>query len=110
MPEIRCNLFSLGSAADNGIEAKISKDNLQLMRNNQVVAIGSRVSDRLYALHFETQVQSKANVAVTGASLQTYHKRCSHCSYKTLREMMKGDAVSGMVVTNVRGNESDDQF
>jgi len=69
VPEIRCNLFSLGSAADNGIEARMNKENLQLMRNNQVVAVGSHVSDRLYALHFETQNQFKASIAKFGASL-----------------------------------------
>lgn len=110
VPEIRCNLFSLGSAADNGVEAKISKDNLKLIRNNQVVAVGSRVFDRLYALHFETQVLPKANVAVIGASLQTWHERCGHCSYKTIREMIKCDAVNGMVVTDVKGSESNDPF
>lgn len=110
VPEIRCNLFSLGSAADNGVEAKIGKNDLQLIRNNKVVAVGSRVSDRLYALHFETQIQSKANVAVTGASLQTWHERCGHCSYKTIREMAKGDAVNGMVVNSVKSDESDNQF
>lgn len=70
VPEIRCNLFSLCSAADNGVEAKIDKENLQLRKNNKIVAVGSRVSNRLYALHFETHIQPTANVAVTGASLQ----------------------------------------
>jgi len=110
VPEIRCNLFSLGSAADNGIEARMNKENLQLMRNNQVVAMGSRVSDRLYALHFETQNQFKASIAEFGASLQTWHERCGHCSYKTIREMAKGEAVNGMVVTDVRDNGNEDQF
>lgn len=110
VPKIRCNLFSLGSAADNGVKVKIGKDNLKLTRNNKVVAIGSRISDRLYALHFETQVQLQANIAESGSSLQTWHERCGHCSYKTIYEMAKGEAVNGMVITDVKDNEDNEKF
>lgn len=32
VPEIKYNLFSLGSAADHGVEVKIGKNTMQLMK------------------------------------------------------------------------------
>lgn len=69
------------------------------------------MSDGLYTLYFETHIQSQANVAESGASLQTWHERCGHCSYKTIRKMSKGNAVNGkMVVTDIGNSESDNLF
>lgn len=111
VPDIGKNLLSIGAAADNGIEARLSKISIKLMSDNNVIACGTRISDGLYSMNFETITNASANVSSASANEQVWHERYSHANYKIIRQLANSSAVDSIQVTdNSNINEKADYF
>lgn len=108
--DIGKNLLSIGAAADNGVEARLSKTNIKLISRNKVIASGTRVSDGLYLMNFETIANASANVSSISANEQVWHERFGHANYKVIRQLANGSAVEGMQIDKVNTNKEDNQF
>lgn len=105
VPDIGKNLLSVGAAADNGVEARLSKAGIKLMSNNNVIACGTRISDGLYTINFKTIINASANVSSASADEQVWHERFGHANYKVIRQLANGSAVDGMHMTNMSNTE-----
>jgi len=57
------NLLSIGAVADNSVDVRLSKTGIILMSRSNVIPCGTRTSNGLYYMHFETVVKASANVA-----------------------------------------------
>jgi hypothetical protein len=102
---------SVGAAADNGVEARLSKTDIKLMSKNGVVACGTRVAHGLYSMDFETIVNASANVASAAANEQVWHERCGHVNYKAIRQIANNSAVDDMqMIGKSNADEETDQF
>lgn len=98
VPNIGANLFSIGAAADSGVNCNFTKNQVQVCRNNRLVAVGTRVGKNLYHLDIEaippTSEESLPSAALL--SLSTWHRRFGHVNYATIQKMSSNSLVSGL--------------
>jgi len=110
VPDLRKNLLSIGAAADNNIEARLSKTNIKLMFNNNAIAYGTRISDGFYSMNFKTIVNASANVSSATANEQVWHERFGHANYKVIQQLANSSAVDGMQMTIKSNANKEDRF
>lgn len=87
--------MSIAAAADNGVEAQLSRTGIKLAFGNKVIACGTRISDSLYSMDFETIVNASAN---TASSQRNRCERFDHANYKAIRQLANGLAFNGTQV------------
>lgn len=98
VPEIRKNLFSIGAAADKGVQARLTSDKCLLEAGGKVVAVGVRCDSKLYRLLMRTSLPEQANAVSLPTPLKVWHERFGHVNYKTLKEMVSSSSKLPAVV------------
>jgi len=111
VPDMGKNLLSIGAAANNGVEAHLTKTDIKLMSKDKVIACGTRTSNGLYHMHFETVANASANVASAAATEQVWHERFGHANYKVIRKIANNLAVDGVQMTDKSNTDKEnDRF
>lgn len=76
VPGLRQNLFSIGSAAKNGIVARVNQDSIDFYKEETMV-MGAERENNLYII----DIEPKANmVFANSATLENWHARFGHVS------------------------------
>ena len=93
VPQLHCNLFSVGAAADQGFTAEFGQDGCQLKSYGKVIVTGSRMN-RMYVL--DTGENCYATGIGTASKLQRWHERLGHVNEAGLLRMQKEALVEGL--------------
>lgn len=97
VPEIKFNLFSLGTALDKGLTQKSDNEKCYLYKNKNCVAMGVR-EDRLFRMKFrinfiedqmKNTTQAQVSTAISISSLQDWHKKMGHQNLEQTRKILK---------------------
>lgn len=109
VPELGKNLFGIGSSTDRGAIATFGKYDMKLKKNGCVVARGYRPGNGLYRIKMKAIVCLEANVASSAAPVNIWHERFGHTNFRTVRELVRGDAVTGIEVMDRNVQADEDQ-
>lgn len=112
VPGLGTNLFSIGAATENGLEARFQGDRVFFYRGNSLILTGKRTGDTLYLLNLKPQIKlesanttdhvGKAFGANLRASLTVWHKRLGHANYQNILKMASKDLAEGLNMTAER--------
>jgi hypothetical protein len=96
VPDLGQSLFSLSSAAEQGIEFKIDQESLKILQGQEVIMTASKVNG-VYLLEFEIIRELTALVAAT---MDDWHQRLGHPSTDVIERMARKSSVEGMKLKN----------
>lgn len=108
VPEIGRNLFGIGSSTDRGAIATFGKYEMRLKKNGNVIVKGHRPGSGLYRIKMKAIVCPEAYVASSAASVNVWHERFGHTNFRTVRELVRGDAVTGIEVKHCEAQNNDE--
>lgn len=94
VPGLRKNLFSEGVVTKNGMKVTKENNRAEIYEDGLLKAIAVRESNNLYKLLFRTCI-GEANT-IAQESLKTWHDRLGHVNFKTLRNMINKEIISGV--------------
>lgn len=102
IPELSENLLSIGQSIELGCNVQFNESRADFYRDGELVLSSSKGADDIYYTVELTPVVNRAvcESALLGATLEDWHKRLDHCSFDTVRALVKSDAVTGMTVAN----------
>ena len=102
VPGLTENLFSVGRALTQGCEVKFASKTVEFIKRGKTALRGHKLTKGLFVLNLKPIKLNKSaynNEALTGTSLEDWHKRFSHCSVDAIKELVKKNAVNGIRVT-----------
>lgn len=82
VPELKCNLFSVGAALDKGLKMASTQSVCKIMDGDRTVAVGAR-SNKLYLMQFEISNRSRSRIRRSG----TRKHRLSELAEELAREV-----------------------
>lgn len=99
VPELQYNLFSIRRVGKLGMRITFERDQVKIVRNDEVVAVGS-VAGKLYVLNAMVK-RGHVNEALVSSSLSQYelwHRRFGHIGKSGLRKLVRDDMVKGVTL------------
>lgn len=101
VPKLRKNLFSVGVCTNKGLEVRFCGNNVNVMRNNKVIASGAKQGNDIYRMFFKV-VEPGNNVQanVSSTNLSVWHERLGHVGHRAIRELVKKGLVNGVTLTD----------
>ena len=102
VPELGTNLFSIAAVIDLGVKATFSGTCVNFFtQNGDLVMMGERVGRTLYLLAIQPRPQLEgvlgtALVSSISPTLNTWHRRLAHVSYKNIIKMASSGVVDGL--------------
>nr|CAH0098495.1 unnamed protein product [Daphnia galeata] len=98
VPRLGTNLFSIGTATENGMEAVFIDNQVFFFRNGKVEITGKRARRTLYHLNIRSHINERdaAYSATKGTSMAVWHQRLAHVNTKTIRRMFTQGIVDGL--------------
>lgn len=89
VPELKFNLFSLGSTLDKGLTQDATKDRCLLKLNGHIQAVGNR-QNNLYRMRFVVINPGDNSGSPTAlvCSLRTWHERLAHQNYPYVKTLL----------------------
>lgn len=103
VPKLTENLFSVVKVMKLSCNVQLNQRNctVDFLRNGKLVLQGKKKENSTYFLLNlkPTNEQLKGN-ALLGATLGDWHRRLSHCSKETVKQMIKNKTVEVMTITN----------
>ena len=89
VPRLGTNLFSIGTATENGIEAVFIDNQVFFFRNGKVEITGKHAGRTLYHLNIRSHINERdaAYSATKGTSMAVWHQRLAHVNTKTIRRL-----------------------
>jgi len=100
VPEIKKNLFSIGTCTEKGFKVTFDNEWAKITRLSENIAIGVKQTNKVYRMLFRTSVienNGEANVSTT--SLRLWHERLGHVNSRTLKELTTEGLVDGVQVS-----------
>lgn len=101
IPELRKNLFLLLVLMERRIDIKLTERNIKMFFNSQLIG-----HQEIYALgrgilrmKFKTIWPAEVN-ATEGESLKLVHEKLRHASIKTIKKMVKNEAISNLKLSD----------
>lgn len=101
VPDLKFNLFSIGAADEQGIEARFNEGRLVFSKRGKELFYGFKKSGAYYVNLPVTTEQ----FTCCKATLSEWHKRFGHISNKVIERMAKDKIVQGLEITS-KGDES----
>lgn len=92
---IGSNLSSFAQTTDNDIQIVTNKQHMLFQKDGKEIARGVRTGN-VYTVHFDVQLAQPQTACA--ATLEEWHQRFGHIAGANIRQMMKTNAVSGLVV------------
>lgn len=86
VPEMKYKLFSMSQATDKGCVIVAKKTKVEIMRDQEVMALAVR-RGKLYYMQFE-EVMSTATVAAADLTIQDWHLRLAHQNTGQVKKML----------------------
>ncbi|XP_045023002.1 uncharacterized protein LOC123467651 [Daphnia magna] len=98
LPRLGTNLFSIGNATEDGMEAVFIDSQVYFFRNGEVEITGKRTGRTLYHLNIKSQLNSNdtAYSATKGTPIDIWHQRLAHVNTRTIRRMFSHNLVDGL--------------
>lgn len=96
VPNISDNLFSIGAATEMGVEFYFKQSKVEIVKGDEVIATGSKLTERLYKLTIKLSIT--ANITRSARTIEEWHDVLGHADKKKLMQMAKDDVVSGMEI------------
>ena len=97
MPDLTCNLFSVGACTNRGNSVTFNSTGCDIKGKNDILlGKGIRVGDKLYQLKCKNVLNTESACIVEDVNL--WHQRLGHLNYKQLQELK----YYGMVRTSKR--------
>jgi len=94
-PDVVCNLFSIASATDQGVEVHTDRKGM-IFSKNGIEIISSKRVGKAYILKFDVIPTNSQRCAA--ATLEQWHQRFGHTSLDTLKRMQASNAVIGLQI------------
>jgi len=92
-PQIQANLFSLSSAADQGVEILTTNLKMSFIQNGVEIAQATR-QGKIYVLKFD--VIPSNSIICAAATLDEWHRRFGHVSTHSIQRLQCSGAVEGL--------------
>ena len=98
LPDLSTNLISIGVLSEKGFNINFEKDLCKITKENEVIAIGTKVSEesKLFQLPIEIINDSQALLTVSN-DWQLWHHRLGHLSTQNLRKLKTEDVDFGNI-------------
>jgi len=93
VPKLRKNLLSVGVCTKKGLEVQFKNNRVELVRDDEVLAMGMKQDNDVYRMLFRVVKQGsaeEANIATT--NLTVWHERLGHVGKRAIRELAKKGA------------------
>lgn len=108
VPGLEVNLFSVGAAADKGLQIIFSTDSAHVMSGEKLIATGTRIDKALYVLNIstvfpETSINPQIGLfSMTPQTLNIWHRRLAHINPDAIKRMADEQLVRGMNISSSR--------
>ena len=105
VPGLGTNLLSIAAITDAGVNVQFIRSQVFFTLNKTVLMEGERIGRKLYHLAIvPIAPSSKEEVALFVApappSIEIWHQRFAHASYKTISKMHTSNLVEGLILNN----------
>lgn len=97
VPSVSYNLYSIKSAALNGLKTVFNENGLNIFGDGQQIIEGY-YDDGLYKIELYVRTGVSSEKALAVACKEIWHKRLGHVSYGTIDNMVKKNAVEGLKI------------
>lgn len=105
VPNLSFNLFSIGKAAEKGLDIVITGNIISIVKNSREIIRGKREGG-IYTIQLDVKIQHESlNIALISASLETWHQRLGHISKEVIKKMADSGIVSGLRIGEPKGND-----
>ena len=100
VPNLGATLFSIGAATERGVKAIFDSDGVTCVKNEKVVATGTRVGKKLYVMNIKFAEQQTEDMALVAKQvpLQVWHERLGHVCHTTIKKMSKLNVADGLLI------------
>lgn len=103
VPELKENLFSVGSAMSKGCDVRFENDSSEVhfLKDDKVSLIGHRVKKNLFILDLiplKHQQPLRVMDSMAGVTVEEWHKRFAHNAFGSLNELIRHGAVNGLKI------------
>lgn len=99
--DLRHNFLSVQRLANLGLDIVFTSKGAQIKRENRTIVFGKKI-DNMYELEFNLEKEVQSNICKSRNSLEIWHKRLGHLSYKNVLKLCRG-MVDGI---NVKNNDT----
>lgn len=98
IPKLGINLFSIGAAITDGVEAVFSNNEVLFYRNGTLELSGTWTGNTLYRLNITAKVayEDKALSSSISLPMATWNERLAHVSMSTIFKMSSQNLVQGL--------------
>lgn len=101
VPKLTENLFSVGSAVEQGCGIEFKEHSVLFKQRDQLVLEAHKNSDSHYylvRLQPIVKLNHQKEIAMVGATIDEWHKKFSHCSTAVIKSLVHKNLVNGLVV------------
>lgn len=92
VPDLQTNLFSIGAAAEKGVNTLFSGHECHLTLNGKMVASGAKLNEKIYLMRIRVRPNSsdQALLVAKPKSMDDYHRRLGHVGVDRIRQLLIG--------------------
>lgn len=97
--KIQKNLFSVGTCTIKGYEVRFKEDQVNILRDNVLVATDVKQENKIYRMFFKTlQLDNQNEINMSLIRLRVWHERLGHVGKRPLRKLVEKEFVEGITI------------